>query len=123
VGLKTILKYDIQNLVPFETGTTFRELAEKTGVPEKKLTRMLRHGITDHFFRETQPGHIRHTAATKALAVMPVLGTWASMGMYDVGPAKMRVRSHSCVTKMTAYCCSWWMRLLNGPTQRSPTTR
>ncbi|KAF2833327.1 sterigmatocystin 8-O-methyltransferase precursor [Ophiobolus disseminans] len=91
VGLKTILKYNIQNLVPLETGTTFKELAEKAGVPEKKLTRLLRHGITDHFFRETQPGHIKHTAATKALAVMPILGTWASMGMYEVGPAKMRM--------------------------------
>ncbi|KAH8692496.1 sterigmatocystin 8-O-methyltransferase precursor [Phaeosphaeriaceae sp. PMI808] len=91
IGLKTILKYNIQNLVPFETGTTFKELAEKTGVPEKNLTRLLRHGITDHFFRETQPGHIKHTAATKALAVTPVLGTWASMGMYEVGPAKMRM--------------------------------
>ncbi|KAF2732229.1 sterigmatocystin 8-O-methyltransferase precursor [Polyplosphaeria fusca] len=91
VGLKTILKYNIQNLVPLETGTTFKELAEKTGVPEKKLTRLLRHGITDYFFRETQPGHIKHTVATKALVAMPVLGTWASMGMYDVGPAKMRM--------------------------------
>ncbi|KAF2468415.1 sterigmatocystin 8-O-methyltransferase precursor [Lindgomyces ingoldianus] len=91
VGLKTILKYNIQNLVPFETGTTFNELAEKTGIPEKKLTRLLRHGITEHFFRETQPGHIKHTAATKALAVMPALATWSEMGMYDVGPAKTRI--------------------------------
>ncbi|KAF7572544.1 hypothetical protein PtrM4_074490 [Pyrenophora tritici-repentis] len=91
VGLKTILKYNIQNLVPLEIGTTYKELAEKTGVPEQKLTRLLKHGITDHFFRETQPGHIKHTAATKALAVMPVLGTWASMGIYEVGPAKMRM--------------------------------
>ncbi|KAF2648949.1 sterigmatocystin 8-O-methyltransferase precursor [Lophiostoma macrostomum CBS 122681] len=91
VGLKTILKYNIQNLVPLETGTTFKELAEKTGVPEKKLARLLRHGITDHFFRETQPGHIKHTIATKALVTMPILGTWSSMGMYDVGPAKMHL--------------------------------
>lgn len=103
VGLKTILKYNIQNLVPFETGTTFKELAEKTGVPEKKLTRLLRHGITDHFFRETQPGHIKHTVATKALALMPVLATWSQMGMYDVGPAKMRVGSGTHATVTDAY--------------------
>jgi hypothetical protein len=101
--VKTILKYNIQNLVPLETGITFKELAEKTGVPEKKLTRLLRHGITDHFFRETQPGHIKHTAASKALAAMPVLATWASMGMYEVGPAKMRVGSGAHITRMDAY--------------------
>ncbi|PSN75191.1 sterigmatocystin 8-O-methyltransferase precursor [Corynespora cassiicola Philippines] len=89
VGLKTILKYNIQNLVPLETGTTFKELAEKTGIQEKKLTRLLRHAITDHLFCETQPGHIKHTVATKALLAMPILGTWASMGMYEVRPANM----------------------------------
>jgi hypothetical protein len=50
VGLKTILRYSIQNLVPSETGTTYKELVEKTSVLDKKLTRLLRHGITDHFF-------------------------------------------------------------------------
>ncbi|EHK97896.1 putative Sterigmatocystin 8-O-methyltransferase [Glarea lozoyensis 74030] len=93
IGLKTILKYNIHNLVPFETGTTFAELAQKTNLPVKKLTRLLRHGMTDHFFREPVPGRVKHTIATKALVLMPILGTWAEMGMYEVGPAKMNVRS------------------------------
>src|SRR4051812_39205319 len=105
-----ILKYNIQNLVPFKTGTTFKELAEKTGVPEKKLTRLLRYGMTDHFFRETQPGYIRHTAATKALAVMPVLATWSQMGMYEVGPAKMRVGSGTQSTATDTYYSRSLMR-------------
>ncbi|KAF4626277.1 hypothetical protein G7Y89_g11881 [Cudoniella acicularis] len=91
VGLKTILKYNIHNLVPLETGTTFLELADKTGVPVKKLTRLLRYGMTDHFLREPTPGHVKHTIATKALVLMPILATWAQMGMYEVGPAKMRI--------------------------------
>jgi hypothetical protein len=93
VGLKTILRYNIQNLVPLDTGTTFLELADKTGVPVKKLTRLLRHGMTDHFLREPTPGHVKHTVATKALVLMPILATWSQMGMYEVGPAKMHVRS------------------------------
>jgi hypothetical protein len=76
---------------PLETGTTFQELAEKTGVPVKKLTRLLRHGMTDHLLQEPKPGHVKHTIATKALVLMPILATWAQMGMYEVGPAKMRV--------------------------------
>ncbi|KAM3067893.1 hypothetical protein ACMFMG_011376 [Clarireedia jacksonii] len=42
VGLKAIFKYNIYNLVPLETGITFQELADKTGIPVKKLTRLLR---------------------------------------------------------------------------------
>jgi hypothetical protein len=47
--------------------------------------------MTDHFFREPTPGRVKHTVATKALVLMPVLGIWAEMGMYEVGPAKMNV--------------------------------
>jgi hypothetical protein len=92
VGLKTILAYDIHNLVPLETGTTFQELADKTGVPVKKLTRLLRFAMTDHFFQESRPGYIKHTSATKALVLMPNIATWSQMGMYEVSPAKMHVR-------------------------------
>jgi hypothetical protein len=51
------------------------ELAEKTGVPLKTLTRVLRHAIADHLLREPIPGHVKHSVATKALAVMPILAT------------------------------------------------
>ena len=47
--------------------------------------------MTDHLFREPTPGHVKHTIATKALVLIPSLATWAEMGMYEVGPAKMRV--------------------------------
>ncbi|KAL9035713.1 MAG: hypothetical protein Q9180_004711 [Flavoplaca navasiana] len=89
VGLRTILRYNIQTLVPLDSGATFQELADKTGLPVKKLTRLLRHAITDHFFRESEPGYVKHTAATKALAVVPLLAPWSLMGMSEVGPAKM----------------------------------
>ncbi|KAL8896142.1 MAG: hypothetical protein Q9207_007858 [Kuettlingeria erythrocarpa] len=89
VGLRTILRYNIHTLVPLDSGATFQELADKTGLPVKKLTRLLRYGMTDHFFRESPPGYVKHTAATKALAVVPLLAPWSLMGMTEVGPAKM----------------------------------
>jgi hypothetical protein len=54
---------------------------------------------------------------------MPILGMWASMGMYDVGPAKMRVGSGTYATWMNAYYARWLMRWLNGQTPRSQTIR
>lgn len=47
--------------------------------------------MTDHLFRESEPGFVKHTAATKALAVIPLLAPWSLMGMSEVGPAKMHV--------------------------------
>ncbi|KAL8704965.1 MAG: hypothetical protein Q9201_001911 [Fulgogasparrea decipioides] len=91
IGLRTILRYNIQSLVPLDSGATFQELADKTGLPVKKLTRLLRHGMTDHFFREAKPGYVKHTAATKALALVPKLAPWSLMGMCEVGPAKMHL--------------------------------
>ncbi|PQE10357.1 hypothetical protein CJF32_00000898 [Rutstroemia sp. NJR-2017a WRK4] len=91
VGLKAILAYNIHNLVPLESGTTFQDLADKTSVPVKKLTRLLRFAMTDHFFQEPRPGFIKHTAATKALVLMPNIVTWSEMGMYEVSPAKMHI--------------------------------
>jgi hypothetical protein len=79
--------------------------------------------MTDHFFRETQPGYIKHTAASKALAVMPVLGKWASMGMYEVGPAKMHVRLRRYFATIDAYYGRLLMRLLNGQSLKSHTMR
>lgn len=87
----TILRYNIQTLVPLDSGTTFQELADKTGIPVKKLTRLLRHGMMDYFFRESEPGYVKHTAASKALLQIPLLAPWSLMGMPEVGPAKMHV--------------------------------
>ncbi|MCJ1387604.1 hypothetical protein MMC18_000447 [Xylographa bjoerkii] len=91
VGLKTILRYNIHTLVPLDSGATFKELANKTGVPVKKLTRLLRYGMTDHFFRESEPGYIKHTVATKALLQIPLLAPWSLMGITEVSPAKMHM--------------------------------
>ena len=47
--------------------------------------------MTDFFFRESEPGYVKHTAASKALLQIPLLAPWSLMGMNEVGPAKMRV--------------------------------
>ena len=61
----------------------FRSLRAKIGVPVKKLT--------DYFFRESEPGYVKHTAASKALLQISLLALWSLMGMSEVTPAKMHV--------------------------------
>lgn len=53
--------------------------------------------MTDHFFRESEPGYVKHTAATKALALVPLLAPWSLMGMSEVGPAKMHVSFQTAI--------------------------
>lgn len=47
--------------------------------------------MMDHFFRESEPGYVKHTAASKALLQIPLLAPWALIGMDEIGPAKMHV--------------------------------
>lgn len=51
--------------------------------------------MTDHFFRESEPGYVKHTVASKALLQIPLLAPWSLMGMEEVGPAKMHVSSQT----------------------------
>ncbi|KAL8652271.1 MAG: hypothetical protein Q9226_004340, partial [Calogaya cf. arnoldii] len=76
VGLRKIFRYNIQTLVTLDSGATFQELADKTGLPVKQLTRLLRHGMTDHSFRESEPGYVKHTAAMKALTLVDAVAKW-----------------------------------------------
>lgn len=82
--------------------------------------------MTDHLFRESEPGFVKHTAATKALAVVPLLAPWSLMGMSEVGPAKMHVSFQITMDFERInfnIACRWSMRLQNGQSPRSPSTR
>jgi hypothetical protein len=82
--------------------------------------------MTDHLLQEPKPGHVKHTIATKALALMPILATWAQMGMYEVGPAKMRVsfeQRRPTHNPDTNDARRWSMQLSSGQSPRSPSTQ
>lgn len=82
--------------------------------------------MTDHLFREPAPGHIKHTIATKALVLMPMLAPWSQMGMYEVGPAKMRVCNETWQNNLSAGADNisrWLMQQLNGQSLRNLSMR
>ena len=82
--------------------------------------------MTDHLFRESEPGHVKHTAATKALVQMPMLVPWSLMGMTEVGPAKMHVsfmRRKVSRKPDSDLAYSWSMRLQSGQSPKSLSTR
>lgn len=51
--------------------------------------------MTDHLFRESEPGYVKHTAASKALLQIPLLAPWSLMVIQETEPARMHVSSQT----------------------------
>lgn len=61
-SLQWLHHFSIPAEVPLKGQISYTELAEKTGLEEKRLTRVLRHAMTNYIFREPEPGYVAHTA-------------------------------------------------------------
>lgn len=48
--------------------------------------------MTYHLFKESEPGVVTHTAATKALVQMPRLNDWVGMWLEEIVLGLVRVR-------------------------------
>ncbi|KAL2005746.1 hypothetical protein VTN00DRAFT_10239 [Thermoascus crustaceus] len=72
VSLQAIYKYDIASKVPLHGEISFAELAEKCGLSETNIRRILRFAMTFHrVFREPRKGFVAHTAASRKLVEDP----------------------------------------------------
>lgn len=67
-ALRWLNYFKIPSAVPLEGTASFTKIAEITGVERKRLTRVLRHAMTDHVFCEPEHGRVAHTAMSAALA-------------------------------------------------------
>lgn len=66
------MNLNIQYAVPRDGSILFKELAQKTGVDQDLLARVLRYSMTNGIFAESPQGHVRHTAASAALFETPL---------------------------------------------------
>lgn len=72
MSLQTIWKYDIASKVPIHGEISFKELAEKCGLTEVNLRRILRYAMAfHHVFKEPRKGSVAHTAASRKLLEDP----------------------------------------------------
>ncbi|KAL4902137.1 hypothetical protein BDW74DRAFT_186935 [Aspergillus multicolor] len=68
VSLQTIYKYNIPEAVPANGEISFADLANKTGLREYDVRRILRHAMVFHrVFQEPRVGFVAHTAASRRL--------------------------------------------------------
>ena len=75
---------------PINEQTSFAEMARKCQLDEDVVRRILRHATTNHIFNEVGNGTIVHTAASKALAQVPLLQGWLEQACDDMWPACSR---------------------------------
>lgn len=61
-------KYAIPKHVPQEGSISYRELAEKSGLEEDRLRRLLAFEQLNYIFTESEPDRVSHTAVTKLLS-------------------------------------------------------
>ena len=72
---------------PVNKETSFAEMARKCKLDEDDTRRVIRHATTNHIFNEPKNGVIVHTAASKALAQVPLLREWLEQACDDMWPA------------------------------------
>ncbi|KAK2762689.1 hypothetical protein FQN54_000863 [Arachnomyces sp. PD_36] len=67
--LAAVHRFKIASFVPPDSSVSFKELAEKCGLLEHDLQRVIRYTAAHHrVFREPEKGMVAHTAASKLLA-------------------------------------------------------
>ncbi|KAK3671767.1 hypothetical protein LTR78_008312 [Recurvomyces mirabilis] len=66
--LQWLYHYDIPSAVPNQDSISYADLAKKLNLNQHKMTRILRHAMTNNIFLEPIPGHIAHSSLSKQLA-------------------------------------------------------
>lgn len=70
--------------------STFADIAKVCSIPESDTRRILRHAMTYYIFREPSPGRVAHTAASKALAEIPLFGQFIGFLSSEMWPSATR---------------------------------
>ena len=92
VSLQAITKFGLASSFPAgKDETTFAEIAKISRLPEVHVRRILRHAMAFRIFQEPSKGVVRHTAASKALANVPLLKQYVGMVSEEMWPAATKV--------------------------------
>ncbi|KAK7963530.1 S-adenosyl-L-methionine-dependent methyltransferase [Apiospora saccharicola] len=74
-SLQFIARFHVASMIPAGGKTSYAEIAQKTGLQESMVRRLLRHAMTMRIFHEPEPGMVAHTQASKLL-VTPEKNAW-----------------------------------------------
>ncbi|KAH8676553.1 putative O-methyltransferase [Tricladium varicosporioides] len=85
--LHAISRFNIASTFPVGGTARYSDIASKCNLSESDTRRILRFAMTDHIFTEPSPGVVKHTAASKALAQVPLMNQWLGMVSEEMWPA------------------------------------
>ena len=87
-----IYRFQIAEKVPIDGEISFAELADRCGLYEYDLRRIVRYAISHHrMFREPRKGVVAHSAASRQVAESPQLQNLMGLSWDECYPAHARV--------------------------------
>ncbi|KAJ4371312.1 hypothetical protein N0V83_004529 [Neocucurbitaria cava] len=82
--------FKLADKVPLHGEASFEDIAQDTPLTTDMTARLLRHAMTMRIFRETSPGIVAHTAASRTLH-KSAANDWLQAGTAEMWPAAVKV--------------------------------
>lgn len=116
--MKAILRFKLDQSFDVDSSTNFKKMSELSGLDERTVRRLVRHGIINHrFFCENEPGVITHSALTAILAQDPAARNSLVVELDEFWPAGVHMadameqwpNSEECNETVSSFCfeSSW----------------
>ncbi|KAF2683382.1 putative Sterigmatocystin 8-O-methyltransferase [Lentithecium fluviatile CBS 122367] len=84
-----IAEFKLADKVPLHGEASFEDIAKDTPLTTDMTARLLRHAMTMRIFRETSPGIVAHTAASRTLH-KSAANDWLQAGTAEMWPAAVK---------------------------------
>lgn len=90
-SLRFISHFKLAEYVPLDDRISFKDLAEKAGVDERRIKPILRQAMTNNLFREPEAGYVAHTAESSLLVRQKGMRDWVGYTSEETFPASAKL--------------------------------
>lgn len=86
--LHAVVRFGIAEAIPLDEPITFEAVAKKVGLSTDRVTRLLRHSITNNLFEEPRAGYVGHTALSSIIVREPLSRSWILHNFEEIATTK-----------------------------------
>lgn len=86
--LHAVVSFGIAEAVPLDEPVTFEAVAKKVGLSTDRVTRLLRHGMTNNLFEEPRAGYVGHTGLSSIIVREPLSKSWILHNFEEIATTK-----------------------------------
>ena len=90
-SLQAIYHFNIASSLSSREELSYEELADRVGLPTATLRRLVQNAMANRVFKQSRPGYVAHTAASRLLATNPLMHQWVGMASEEMIPATTQV--------------------------------